>query len=38
MARRCWYRAFPIALGLNVMLIGVGRRLPGTYRSALICF
>ena len=30
MARRCRYRAFPIAPGLSVMLIGVGRRLQGT--------
>ena len=38
MARRCWYRAFPIALGLNVMLTRVGRKLQGTCWSALICF
>ena len=36
MARRCRYRAFPIAPRLNVMLTGVGRRLPGTCWSALI--
>ena len=34
MARRCRYRAFPIAPGLNVMLTRVGWRLQG----ALICF
>ena len=38
MARRCRYRAFPIAPGLNVMLIWVDWRLPGTCWSALICF
>ena len=30
MARRCRYHAFPIAPGLTVMLIVVGRRLQGT--------
>ena len=38
MARRYRYRAFPIVHGLNVMLTGVGQKLPGTCWSALICF
>ena len=38
MARHCRYRAFPIAPRLNVIFIGVGRRLPGICWSALICF
>ena len=38
MVRRCRNCAFPIALGLNVMLTGVDRRLLGTCWSALICF
>ena len=41
MARRYWmlqYRALPITPGLNVMLIGVGRRLQGTCWSVLIFF
>ena len=38
MDTRCRHCAFPIAPRLNVMLIGVSRRLQGTCWSVLICF